>query len=173
MELAWQKIVQSLNFTAVANLVNFAILVGILSRVLYGPTREFLAKRKERIQSRIENAKEREDQAEELKQNRQQELMEARGKARDIIEEAQETAERIKREGREEAKEEASQIIERAREEARQEEERLREELRSHYAEAALLGAERILEREVSSDDHKDLIESFLQDLEGADLQIE
>lgn len=164
--LSWEKIVQSLNFTMVANLVNFAILVGVLSWLLYDPAREFIQKRKQKIQDRIEDARQRQGEAEELREKRTEELQEARTRAQEIIDNAEQTAEQIKQESREEAQEEASRIIEQAQQEAEREKQRVREELRQQYLNAAILGAEKVLSREVDEEDHQEAIDSFLDQLE-------
>ncbi|MFP4589154.1 MAG: F0F1 ATP synthase subunit B [Candidatus Acetothermia bacterium] len=170
MELSWQKVVESLNFTLVANLVNFGLLVGILSWLLYRPAREFMEKRREKISSRIASAKDREEEASELVEERAEELREARRRAQQIIENAEETAQQIKEKGTRQAEEEAERIIKKAREEAQRERERVREELREEYLDAALLGAKAILSREVNEEDHRRMVDSLFAELEEGEI---
>ena len=167
------KIVQSLNVTMIANLINFAILVGVLSWLLYEPARDFINERKKKIRSRIENAKEREEDADQLKREREEELKEARSRADEIIENARKTAQKIKSDSRSEAEKEAKRIINEAREEAEREKERVREELKSQYLDVAVMSAERILQREIRAEDHREMIESFIDDLEEDEITIE
>lgn len=166
MGLEWQKIVQSLNFTIVANLVNFAILLGILSWLLYRPARKFINQRKEAIKNRIENAQEKEKEAQSLEEQKKEELTDARKKGREIIENAEKTAKQIKEESRKEAEEKADQIVKQAKKEAEKEVEKAREELREEYINGAVLGAQKILKREINPGDHKQMIESLMEDIE-------
>ncbi len=166
MGLEWQKVVQSLNFTIVANLVNFAILLGILSWLLYKPARKFINKRKEAIKNRIENAQEKEKEAQSLEEQKKEELIDARKKGREIIENAEKTAKQIKEESRKEAEEKADQIVEKKKKEAEKEMQNAKEELREDYINGAILGAEKILKREINRGDHRQMIESLMEDIE-------
>lgn len=166
MELEWQKVVQSLNFTIVATLINFGILVALLTWLLYRPVRNFIDRRRERINSRIKESKQRQKEAKELKEKRREELNRAREKRKEIIERAEEAAGSIKEDKKKEAKREAERIIQRAKQEAMQEKQQIREELRSEYLDAAILGAERILSREIEQTDHEELVEDLFQNLQ-------
>lgn len=172
MGLDWQKIVQSLNFTIVANLVNFAILLGILSWLLYRPAREFIQKRKEAVGDRIENARQREEKAQSLEEEKKEELVQARKKGREIIENAEKTAEQIKKESREEAEKEADRIIEQAKKEAESEMEKAQNKLEEKYLDGAILGAEKILRRELDPEDHRRMIESLMEEIEEDEIKL-
>ena len=170
MGLEWQKIIQSLNLTIVANWINFGILVAVLSWLLFRPAKEFIQKKRETIKSRIDNAREQEKSAEELKSQREEELEEARERRREIIDKAEKRAEEIIEEARVDAEEEASRIVEQARMEAEQEKREVFQELEEQYVDVALVGAERVLGREINREDHEKFIDSFLEELESKEL---
>lgn len=172
MGLEWQKIIQSLNFTIIANWINFGILVVVLSWILYRPAKEFIEKRREKISSRIDNAKEREKSAQELKEERIEELNTAREKRREIIENAEDEAEKIIEQGREDAREEANRILDGARKEAEQEKERIKEEIEQEYVNMSLLGAEKILGRELDEEDQRRFLESLFAELEEEEVDL-
>ncbi len=172
MGLEWQKIIQSLNLTIVANWINFAILVAVLSWLLFQPAKEFIQKKRERIKSRIDSAQEKEKTAEELKVQRQQELEEARDRRREIIEQAEERADKIVDNAREEAEEQASRIVDQAKKEAEQERREVLEELEKQYVDIALAGAERVLDREISREDHEEFLDSLFEDIQDKELDI-
>lgn len=170
MELEWQKIIQSLNLTVIANWVNFGILVAVLSWLLFRPAKEFIQKKRKKIKSRIDNAQEKEKSARELKEERREELEKAKERRGEIIEQAERRAEEIIQEGRNKAEKEASRIVEQAKVEAEQEKQEALEELEEEYVDVALSGAERILEREIDREDHEKFIDSFFDQLEEREL---
>ncbi|MBS3812337.1 F0F1 ATP synthase subunit B [Candidatus Bipolaricaulota bacterium] len=173
MGLEWQKIIQSLNFTIIANWINFGILVAVLSWLLYKPAKEFIETRREKIKSRIEGAKEREKSAAELKQERLNELKAAREKRREILDRAEKEAEEIVERGRKKAKEESKRIIEEAKAEAKQEQDKLRKELEEEYIDLSLLGAEKILGREIDERDQRRFLDSLLEEIEGDEIDLQ
>jgi len=88
VHLEWGTVVKTLNWTFIANLINFAILLYLLKRFLYKPALAYLDRRRELIASRMEKARESEERAEELVAQREQELATAREQARRSLEEA-------------------------------------------------------------------------------------
>nr|AGF92923.1 ATPase, F0 complex, subunit B, bacterial [uncultured organism]AGF93325.1 ATPase, F0 complex, subunit B, bacterial [uncultured organism] len=171
MGLEWQTIIQSLNLTIVANWINFGILVAVLSWLLFRPAKEFIQEKRETIKSRIDNAQEKEETARELKKEREQELQEARERRSEIIERAERRAEEIVEEGREEAEKEAARIVEEAKKEAEQEKQEAFDELEEEYVDMALAGAEKVLEREISREDHEKFLNSLFDQLKEKELR--
>jgi len=74
VHLEWGTVVKTLNWTFVANLVNFAILLYLLKRFLFKPALAYLDRRRELIASRMEAARQSEEKAEQLAAQREQEL---------------------------------------------------------------------------------------------------
>jgi len=171
MGLEWQTIIQSLNLTIVANWINFGILVAVLSWLLFRPAKEFIQEKRETIMSTIDNAQEKEKTARELKEEREQELQEAKERRSEIIERAESRAEEIVEEGREEAEKEAERIVEQAKKEAEQEKQEAFEELEEEYVDMALAGAEKVLEREISRQDHEKFLNSLFEQLKAKELR--
>jgi F-type H+-transporting ATPase subunit b len=171
MGLEWQTIIQSLNLTIVANWINFGILVAVLSWLLFRPAKEFIQEKRETIKSRIDNAQEKEETARELKKEREQELQEAKERRSEIIERAERRAEEIVEEGREEAEKEAERIVEQAKKEAEQEKQEAFDELEEEYVDMALAGAEKVLEREISREDHEKFLNSLFDQLKEKELR--
>jgi len=171
MGLEWQTIIQSLNLTIVANWINFGILVAVLSWLLFRPAKEFIQEKRDKIKSRIDNAQEKEETARELKKEREQELQEAKERRSEIIERAERRAEEIVEEGREEAEKEAERIVEQAKKEAEQEKQEAFDELEEEYVDMALAGAEKVLEREISREDHEKFLNSLFDQLKEKELR--
>ena len=92
-------------------------------------------------------------------------LDEARGQAREIIDQANTRANSIVEEAREEAGTEKQRILESAAAEVEQEANRAREELRGQVSAIAVAGAEKILQREINADTHKDLLDKLAAEI--------
>lgn len=122
--------------TVAAQVVNFLILVYLLKRFLYGPIIRAMDRREERITKRLQDASEREDEAEEraqeyrekreaLEEEREQRLEEAREEAeqerKQRVEEARDEIEALKQEWRDEVEREKSEFLESVRKQAFQE----------------------------------------------------
>ena len=172
MHLEWGTVVKTLNWTFIANLINFAILLYLLKRFLYKPALAYLDRRRELIASRMEKARKSEERAEELVAQREQELATAREQARRSLEEARTRAEEIVAESKGTARREAERILAEARRQIEQEREQMVEELRRSYAEIAVLGAGRVLDREVKLQDHKRLLDELLSEVDEEALRM-
>jgi len=92
-------------------------------------------------------------------------LDEARGQAREIIDQANTRATGLVDEARTEAGSEKTRIMESAQAEVEQEANRAREELRGQVGTLAVAGAERILQREINADAHKDLLDKLAAEI--------
>ena len=92
-------------------------------------------------------------------------LDEARGQAREIIDQANNRANAIVEEARTEAGSEKTRILESAQAEVEQEANRAREELRGQVSAIAVAGAEKILQREIDANAHKDLLDKLAAEI--------
>lgn len=172
MHLEWGAVVKTLNWTFIANLVNFAILLYLLKRFLFKPALAYLDRRRELIASRMEAARQSEEQAEQLAAQREQELSEAREQARRTLEDARLRAEEIVNDSKGTAKQEGERILAEARRQIEQERKQMMEELRRSYAEIAVLGASRVLNREVKLQDHERLLNELLSEVDEEELRM-
>ncbi len=172
MHLEWGTVVKTLNWTFIANLINFAILLYLLKRFLYKPALDYLDRRRERIASQMEAARKSEEKAEELATAREQELSAAREQANRTLEDARARAEEIVGDSKGTARQEAERIIADAKRQIEQEREQMKEDLRRSYAEIAVLGASRVLSREVKREDHERLLNELLSEVDDDALRM-
>ncbi len=167
MQLVFGKIVKNLNWTLIANLINFAILLYLMERFLYKPALRYLDRRRARVAAHMEEARKAQEEAEKLAAQRQEALQQAYDQARTTVEEARAQAEEIIAQAKEDAKTEAARIIENARRQAEKERAEMEAELRRVYAELAVLGASRVLNREVKLADHRKLLDELLAEVDA------
>ena len=173
MSVEWGKIVENINLMLVLGWVNFGILLYILKRLLFKPALEFLDRRREQIAARIEAARQSELQAQQLVLERESELKQARERAEGILEEARSVAEALIAQAKDAAKNDAAKILSDGKHRLEQERDRMIHDLREAYAEIAILGAERVLDREIRIDDHRRLLDQLLEEINEETLRIE
>jgi len=172
VQLEWGKVVKSLNWTFVFNLINFAVLLYLLKRLLFKPAIEYLDRRRELVATRMEKTRKNEEQAEKLVAERMEVLQTAYAQSRGIVEAARTQVEEIIGQGKDEAKKEAERVLENTRAQIDQEQAEAEQELRRSYAEITVLGASRVLGREVNLEDHRRLLDDLLSEIEEDTLRM-
>jgi F-type H+-transporting ATPase subunit b len=93
--------------------------------------------------------------------NASDQLKEAKRTATEIIEQANKRKAQILDEAREEAQTERQNILAQAEAELEAERNRARDDLRKQVATLAVAGAEKILERSIDKDAHKDILDNI------------
>ncbi len=147
-----------------AFVVNFFLLLGLLTLVLYKPMTRMLDQRAAKIKESL-------DQAEQMKQEmaRAEETVKAqieagRREGQAMVAQASQTSDRIKEDARAEARKEAEVLIAKARAEIAMERDESLNELRREFADLAVLAAEKVIEQSLDRKAHQQLIEKVLQD---------
>lgn len=151
------------------SLANLLILLVILKKFLYKPVKKMMTDREKNIQGRLDSAAEAERLADEKKAAWEEKLAGAQTEANAIIKNAADraklTADRIV----EEAQGRAEGIVRRAEAEAELEKRKAQGEVKREIVEVSGLIAEKMLEREVNPEDHRKLIDSFIDELGDGD----
>ena len=150
-------------------LVNFAILLGILYIFAYKPILRVMDQRTARIKEGLEAADLARQEAAQSQDTTQRQLAEARREGQRLLDQARETAERYREEERQRAHQEAETFITRAREDIQRERDTVIGEVQSHFADLAITAAERVIERSLDRDAHKELVAKVLE--EGEELR--
>ncbi len=158
MELGWETIIKSLNWTLILNVIAFLLLVWALKRLLFARAIAWVEARRKLEEERISQAKALEAEAQALRAQAEKELTEANRQARAILAQAQAEAQKILHRAREEAREEARRILKDAEAAAARVQEEAWTDLRKAYAELVILGAAQVLGREVRPEDHARLL---------------
>ena len=172
MSFEWGTIVKSINRTLVFNLINFAILLYVLKRLLFKPAIAYLDKRRELIAGRMASAEASEKEAAALVEERSRALASARERASEIVESARARSAETIEEAKRGAKMEAERIVADARAQMTQERDEMIGDLRAAYAEIAVLGAERVLSREVKIEDHRRLLDQLVAEIDDDALKV-
>ena len=146
----------------VAFVVNFLILFGLLSIVLYKPVLKMLDERQAKIKESLEQAEQIKEQATRSEEQMQATLEKARKEGQEIVAQAAQIGERLKQEAAEGARKESESLINKARSEIELERDKAINELRADFAEIAILAAEKVIEETLDSKRHRKLIDEVL-----------
>lgn len=152
----------------VAQLVNFFLLLGLLSIVLYKPLKRALQERSERIAKGLADADLAAKRAAEAEAEYARRLEEARREAQAIVAEAREAAERERQAILSRAQAEALEVRRRADEEVERERRAAMVDLQNEVADLAIDAAGRVLGRAVDEPAHRELIRDFIGHLRQA-----
>lgn len=134
-----------------AQIVNFFVLLFLLRRFLYKPLVSMLETRKQRIADGLQAAEMARREAEAERAQLQSQLDSERREALDRIAAASKRGETLAAEIESGARQDAQKILDDARNEAMRERDRIIAEAQDQIAELAMLAAEKVLGRELSS----------------------
>ena len=129
------------------SLANLVLLFFILKRFLYKPMKKVLEERRLAVDKQYEDADKAKLLAEESKEAREQK---AQNRSDVILTRANEKAE---------------SIIKRAESDAELERKKAETDIKKEIAEVSAALAEKMLEREINIDDHRNLIETFINEV--------
>lgn len=147
------------------SLANLALIFLIVKKIFFGPVRNLLAKRQADIDSRYAEADEAKKQALEDQAQWDEKMKNADSEADAIVRDATETAAHRAEKIIEEANEQAETIRNRAENEAALTKKRAEESIKQDIVDISAAIAEKMLEREVNTDDHRNLIDSFINNV--------
>ena len=150
-------------------LLNLTILFLLLKKFLYKPVEKVLKKRKEELDGQYEKANKAVNDAETAKAEYETRLNGAKIKADGIIKDAADTASKRSEKIIDSAREEADAIVSRAKVEADLEKARAQKEIKDEIVDVSSAIAEKLLSREINADDHKQLIDSFIEKIGDQD----
>ncbi len=145
-----------------AQLINFTLLMVLLSVLAYRPLLRIMDERRKRIQEGLEAAEESKNRLSETEREVTKELEKARQEGQALISQAQQISSRVQEEGRTQAGAEAEQLLERARSEIQMERDSAIAELRREFADLTITAAERVIRRSLDQETHRQLIEEVL-----------
>lgn len=146
-------------------LIVFAALVFVLGKFAWGPILKAVEARETGIQSKLDEAAARNDEAARLLAEHKEQLADARRQASELIAEGKTTGEKVRREIEEKARAEAQGIVERARVEIGRERDAAIEALRRESVELALAAASRLMHERLDQDKDRALVEGYLGEL--------
>ena len=157
----------SVNVWAIlASLANLLLLTWIIKKFLFKPVKKMLDARRAAIDEDYAQAKAAQEEAEESRLNYEAAMAAARQTSDQIIADASRTAEYRSNEIVAEARERASEIRRQAETDALLERKKAEDEMKHEIANVSAQLTGKLLQREINEEDHRELIDSFLKDLD-------
>jgi len=150
--------------TLLAQIINFAILFGFLYLVAYKPIMRMFDERSKKIKESIEQTEYIKQQAAHAEEEAKKRIEAATKEGQEVIAKAIRTGEEVRQEAQQQAKQEAESLITRARTEIQQERDEAIGELRKEFADLTILAAEKVIDRSLDKEAHRQLIDKVLEE---------
>ncbi|PXX46046.1 MULTISPECIES: F0F1 ATP synthase subunit B [Aquitalea] len=149
------------NVTLLGQAITFAILVWFTMKFVWPPLTNMMEERAKRIADGLAAAERGKQDLEAAEKRVADEVRKAKQQAMEIIASAEKRATQIVDEAKENASTEGARIVADAKGQIDQEVMRAKEALREHVAQLAVVGAEKILRKEIDAAKHADLLSSI------------
>ena len=152
----------------IISLLNLVILFLLFRKFLFEPVKKVIAKRQTEVESVYDKAAKAQGEADELKSSWESKMKTAQDEADKIVKEATEKADRRNEVMLYESREKAESIIRKAKSEAERDKADAQEYIKKEIVDVSTALSEQVLGREINMDDHKNLIDDFIDNLDGS-----
>ncbi|MEA2062537.1 MAG: F0F1 ATP synthase subunit B [Gemmatimonadota bacterium] len=146
--------------------VTFVILLMLLKKFVWGPIIDAVDRREQSLKDMFDGAERAKDEARQILENYEKKLSGARGEVNEMIEDGKARAGKSAEEIIGKADSEANRIIEAAKAEIGHERQKAVEELKAQVVKISLTAAGRLIERSLAEQDHRDLIEQTISEID-------
>ena len=161
----YQALITLDGWTFLAQICNLMIQLVIFKKLLLSPVKKVIAERKAKADSQIADAEKLRTEAEAMKAEYEQNLQNARTEANQIVTSAHKTATARGEEIVGEARAQAAALKQKAEADIAQERKKAVNEVKDEIGGIAMEIASKVVEREISEKDHKDLIDEFIKNV--------
>ncbi|EJX01266.1 ATP synthase F0 subcomplex B subunit [gut metagenome] len=157
-----QELVGIVPWTFIAQICNLFLQVYLIKRFLFKPINKILEKRRAMADAEIQDAVKAKEDAQAMKAEYEQNMLEAKNKANEILSSAQKTATLQSEELLKAASTQAAAMKAKAENDIAQEKRKAVNELKDEIGGMAMEIAGKVIEREISEEDHVKLIDEFI-----------
>lgn len=153
------------DFTIVATVISFLLLVWLLSAKAWGPLMKMMEERRTNIESMLAQAENERQQAEKIKREYQEEMRKARQEAQEVIVKATKVSEGLANEILAASHAESEKIKKSALVDIERERDRAIAEVKAQVADLSVLVAEKIIRQKLDMKGQGQLIDQFIQEV--------
>ncbi|XVL11684.1 F0F1 ATP synthase subunit B [Staphylococcus xylosus] len=146
--------------------ITFGILLLLLKKFAWGPLKDVMDKREHDINKDIDDAEQAKLNAQKLEEQNKQTLKETQDEVQRILEDSKVQARKQHEEIIHEANIRANGMIETAQNEINSEKERAIADINNQVSELSVLIASKVLQKEISENDQKALVEKYIKEAE-------
>ena len=157
-----QDLVTIVPWNFIATILNLFIQVYLIKRFLFKPINEMLEKRRAKADAQSQDAVKAKDEALAMKEEYEKNMQDAKNKANEILTTAQKTAAVQSEEMLKDAALQAAAMKEKAEADIAQEKRKAVNEIKGEIGGMAMEIAGKVIEREISEEDHAKLIDEFI-----------
>lgn len=157
-----QSLVSVVPWTFIATIINLLLTMLIVKKFLFGRINAILEKRQKLSEKELTDARAAKQEATDMKESYEASIANAKQEASEIIQNAQKEAEAKATATIEEAKQEAADMKSQAQSEIAQEKKKAVNEAKDEIGSLAVEIAGKVVEKEISEEDHRKLIDDFL-----------
>jgi len=145
-----------------AQIIAFGILFVLLYLVAFRPITRMLDQRAAKIKEGLDQSERIREQAAQAEEEYRKRIEEAGKAGQDLLNRATRTAEEVRQQGQQKALEEAQALLTRARNEIQRERDEALGSLRREFADLTIAAAEKVIERSLDKQAHRDIIDKVL-----------
>lgn len=150
----------NINLTLFAQLVSFAVFVWFTMKFIWPPMAKAMDERKAKIADGLAAGERGTHELELARERALEHLHQAKQQAAEIKANAEKQAAMIVDDAKQSAQQEGARQLAAAQAEIEQQTNKAREQLREKVAELAVIGAEKILRKEIDANAHKDILDA-------------
>ena len=151
------------------SLANLTILFLLVKKFLFQPVKNIMAKRQNEIDAQYQSAEEKEQKASAYQNTWEEKIRSAEDEANTILSDAVSLAKSRGEKIISEAETRADSIVRQAEAEAKLEREKVADGIKREIIEVSEVLTEKMLEREINTEDHRELIDSFIEKIGDGD----
>jgi F-type H+-transporting ATPase subunit b len=151
--------------TLIGQAGTFLVFIWVTMKFVWPPLVQAMEERREKIAEGLAQSDEAEKALEKAQAEADGIIQEARKKAGEILDQANQRGNQMIDQAREEAIVEHNRRVEAAENEIRQATNQAREALRARVAELAIVGATRVIEKEVDASKHQEILDKLAAEL--------
>lgn len=144
-------------------MINFLILVGVLTKFLYKPFLGVLEERKKKIQDAFDSAEMMNRRADEKMASYTARIANVEEEGREIIKEAKQRAEAQAADIISEANEKAAQIVAAAQRQVELDKQKAVDDMKQQVAVLAMMAAEKIVERDIAQIGQEQIVDEIIE----------
>ena len=146
---------------------NLLIMYLFLKKFLFGPVKRMIDSRQKEVDDIYSDAEKSKTDAEQMKREYEEKIASANEESDEILRNAVRKAQLREEEILKEAQNQAARTLERAEEQIELEKKKAINDVKDQVSEIAIGIASAVIERDIKADEHKDMIDSFIDNMGG------
>jgi len=150
--------------TLLAQIINFAILLGLMYLVAYRPIMRMFDERSRKVKESMEQTEFIKEQAARAEEEAEKRIEAASKDGQELVARAVQTGEEVRQKAQQGARQDAESLIARARVEIQRERDEAIDELRKEFADLTILAAGKVIDRSLDKEAHRQLIAKVLEE---------